>query len=50
MTFEFEVGFSLHETDIAPENRPGPKWKFIFQQYISRGYVSYTEGSMSIDF
>ena len=35
----------LPETNgkFAPENRPGPKRKFIFQLSIFRGYVGFRE-------
>ena len=38
------VGFTLLETNIAPENRLGPKRKLVFQASISRGSVSFREG------
>ena len=39
------VGNALPETNIAPENGPGPKRKIIFQPSIFRGYVSFREGN-----
>ena len=38
--------WTLPETDIAPENRPGPKRNFIFQPLISRGN-SFLQGGYS---
>ena len=37
---------TLPETNskFAPENRPGPKRKLVFQPSIFRGYVSFREG------
>jgi len=34
------MGFTLPETNMAPENRPSQKRMFIFQPLIFRGYVS----------
>ena len=34
---------SLPETNISPENRPGPKRKVVFQPSIFRGHVSFGE-------
>ena len=36
---------SLKLTAKAPENRPGPKRKFLFQPSIFRGYVKLREGN-----
>ena len=36
--------FTLPKTNIAPENRPGPKRKLVFQASIFRCYVSFKEG------
>ncbi len=35
---------TLPETNIAPENRPKPNRKVVFQPSIFRGYVSFREG------
>ena len=35
---------TLPETNMTPENTPGPKRKVIFQPSIFRGYVSFREG------
>ena len=38
--------YTLPKTNIfAPENRPGPKRKVVFQPSIFRGYVSFRECS-----
>ena len=41
-----EEKLTLRETNskFAPENRPGPKRKLIFQSSVFRCYVSFTEG------
>ena len=36
---------SLKLTANAPENRPGPKRKVVFQPSIFRCYVSFREGT-----
>ena len=42
---------TLPETNISPENRPGPKRKVIFQPSIFRGEnVSFREGILIILF
>ena len=35
---------TLPKTNIAPENRPKPKRKVVFQPSIFRGHVSFREG------
>ena len=45
--FRFHVHFlkgTLPETNMAPENRPGPKRKLVFQPQCFRCYVSFREG------
>ena len=37
---------TLPETNMAPEDRPGPKRKLIFQPSIFRCYFSFREGSL----
>ena len=47
----FVIFVTLHETNIfAPENRPGPKRKLVFQPSIFRCYVSFREGICGICF
>ena len=36
-------GDTLPETNVAPENRPKPNRKVVFQPSICRGYVSFRE-------
>ena len=40
---------TLSETNISPENRPGPKRKLVFQPSIFRCYVSFGEGIVIVD-
>ena len=41
--------FTLSETNISPENRPGPKRKLVFQPSIFRCYISLGEGIVIVD-
>ena len=40
--------YTLPETNVAPENRPKPNRKVVFQPSIFRGYVSLREGFIYI--
>ena len=45
----FRVFVTLPETNVfASEHRPGPKRKFILQQWIFRGYVSFRECNITL--
>ena len=39
------IELHLPKTNVAPENRPGPKRKLVFQLSIFRGYVSFRGGT-----
>ena len=42
------IFFTLPETNVfAPENRPKPNRKVVFQPSICRGYASFREGNFS---
>ena len=40
----------LPETNVAPENRPKPNRKVVFQPSICRGYVSFRECIHQVNF
>ena len=42
------ASITLPETNIAPENRPGPKGNLIFQPLIFRDEVSFREGFQGV--
>ena len=36
--------FTLPKFNIDPENRPSQKERIVFQPFLFRGYVSFSEG------
>ena len=41
-----QVGSTLLETNIAPENTPLEVWRFLLETIIFRCYVSFREGNV----